>query len=210
MINTIEENKEAKIEVKKSQFISNMFYVESEEDAKKYIDEIKSKYHDAKHVCYAYVIDDITEEGNSFRIEKSSDNGEPSGTAGAPMLDILKKSNLSNVLVTVTRYFGGILLGTGGLVRAYSDATQECLAACSIIKKEIGKEIKIVIDYSDQKNFKYQCDSIGINIVGSEFGEKIVEIIESNDENFSTLRNKAINFTTFEIQDEGKYKFIRI
>ena len=186
MINTIEENKEAKIEVKKSQFISNIFYVENEEEAKKYIDEIKSKYHDAKHVCYAYVIDDITEEGNSFRIEKSSDNGEP------------------------RRYFGGILLGTGGLVRAYSDATQSGLENCNIIKKEIGKEIKIVIDYSDQKNFKYQCDSIGINIVGNEFGEKIVEIIESNDENFSTLRNKAINFTTFEVQDEGKYKFIRI
>jgi putative IMPACT (imprinted ancient) family translation regulator len=101
-------------------------------------------------------------------------------------------------------------LGTGGLVRAYSDATQECLAQCSIIKEEIGKEIKIVIDYSDQKNFKYQCDSIGINIVGNEFGEKIVEIVESNDENLAALRNKAINFTTFEIQDEGKYKFIKI
>ena len=210
MINTIEENKEAKIEVKKSQFISNIFYVENEEEAKKYIDEIKAKYHDAKHVCYAYVIDEITDEGNSSKLEKSSDNGEPSGTAGAPMLDILKKSNLSNVLVTVTRYFGGILLGTGGLVRAYSDATLECLKECNIIKKEIGKEIKIVIDYSDQKNFKYQCDSIGINIVGNEFGEKIVEIIEANDENFATLKNKAINFTTFEVQDEGKYKFIKI
>ncbi len=210
MINTIEENKEAKIEVKKSQFISNMFYVENEDEAKKYIDEIKSKYHDAKHVCYAYVIDEITEEGNSSKLEKSSDNGEPSGTAGAPMLDILKKSNLSNVLVTVTRYFGGVLLGTGGLVRAYSDATLKCLEECNIIKKEIGKEIKIVIDYSDQKNFKYQCDSIGISIVGNEFGEKIVEIVESNDENFATLRNKSINFTTFEVQDEGKYKFIKI
>ncbi len=210
MINTIEENKEAKIEVKKSQFIANIFYVENEEEAKKCIDEMKSKYHDAKHICYAYVIDEITDEGNSFQIEKSSDNGEPSGTAGAPMLDILKKSNLSNILVTVTRYFGGILLGTGGLVRAYSDATMKCLENCTIIKKEIGKEIKIVIDYSDQKNFKYQCDSIGINIVENDFGEKIVETIEANDESLNSLRNKSINFTTFEVQSEGKYKFIRI
>jgi hypothetical protein len=67
-----------------------------------------------------------------------------------------------------------------------------------------------VIDYSDQKNFKYQCDSIGINIIGNEFGEKIIEIIEANDENFNSLRNKSINFTTFEVQGEGKYKFIKV
>ena len=119
MYNTIKENASYEIVEKKSKFIGNVFYVESKEEAEKIIKEQKKKYHDARHNCWAYrVLDD-----NNV-VEKSSDDGEPSGTAGAPMLNILSKENIVNTLVIVTRYFGGILLGTGGLVKAYSESTK--------------------------------------------------------------------------------------
>ena len=147
MINTIEENKEAKIEVKKSQFISNMFYVENEEDAKKYIDEIKSKYHDAKHVCYAYVIDEITEEGNSFRIEKSSDNGEPSGTAGKPILGQINSNELTDIIILVIRYFGGVKLGTSGLIGAYKTAAADAIQNAEIVTRTVDEEYTFDFEY---------------------------------------------------------------
>ena len=111
---TIKQNVQAEIIEKKSKFIANFFYVENVEEAEKMIKETKKKYFDARHNCIAYR---VVEDGQI--IEKSSDDGEPSGTAGSPMLNILQKNNLANVLIVVTRYFGGILLGTGGLVRDY-------------------------------------------------------------------------------------------
>ena len=112
---TIKDNVQFELVEKKSRFIANLFYVESTQKAENIIKEIRKKYYDAKHNCIAYRIID-----NGRIVEKASDDGEPSGTAGAPMLNILQKNNLANVLIIVTRYFGGILLGTGGLVRAYS------------------------------------------------------------------------------------------
>lgn len=113
---TIKHNCIAEIIEKKSRFIANVFYIQTVEEAEDYIKKIKKQYHDAKHNCFAYIVTDL--DGNT--VQKSSDDGEPSGTAGAPMLKILTGQGLSNILVIVTRYFGGILLGTGGLVRAYS------------------------------------------------------------------------------------------
>ena len=115
MIQTIKEN--ASCEIVEKKFIANVFYVESKEEAEDFIKQIHKQYHDAKHHCYAYRI-----SSKENIIEKASDDGEPSGTAGAPILTILSKNHLANVLVIVTRYFGGILLGTGGLVKAYSKA----------------------------------------------------------------------------------------
>ena len=114
---TIKENISSEIVEKKSKFIANLFYVETVQEAEQIIKQINKKYFDARHNCIAYRI--VEDEQI---VEKSSDNGEPSGTAGAPMLNILQKNNLANVLIIVTRYFGGILLGTGGLVRAYSNS----------------------------------------------------------------------------------------
>ena len=111
---TIEKENSAEIVEKKSRFIANIYNVESKEEA---IKQIKKKYYDAKHHCFAFSI--IEENGIT---QKSSDDGEPSGTAGAPILNIIKSNNLQNVVIIVTRYFGGILLGTGGLTRAYSEA----------------------------------------------------------------------------------------
>lgn len=119
MFKTIkEENVQAEIVEKKSKFIANVFYVETSRDAEEIIKNINKKYYDARHNCYAYSVKNPNES-----IKRFSDDGEPSGTAGAPMLNIIEKNNISNILIIVTRYFGGILLGTGGLVRAYSEAT---------------------------------------------------------------------------------------
>ncbi len=112
---TIKNEVSAEITEKKSKFIANLYYIESVKEAEEKIEQICKKYHDAKHHCFAYR---ILEEKNI--VERVSDDGEPSGTAGAPMLQFLAKNELANVLVIVTRYFGGILLGTGGLVRAYT------------------------------------------------------------------------------------------
>ena len=130
---TIEEPIETEIVEKKSKFIGDLFYIESSEEAENKIKAIKKKYFDAKHHCIAY----RTIENGQI-IEKSSDDGEPSGTAGAPMLNILQKNNLVNVLIVVTRYFGGILLGTGGLVRAYSNTLLQAIENSSKIKKCLG------------------------------------------------------------------------
>ena len=122
MFKSIEKNTTAEIVEKKSKFISNLYYIESVEEAEKLIKQANKKYFDARHNCYAFSV--VTENGI---VNRFSDDGEPSGTAGGPMLNILTSQNLSNVLVIVTRYFGGILLGTGGLVKAYTTASLEAL-----------------------------------------------------------------------------------
>lgn len=127
---TIEENVTAQIVEKKSKFIANIFKIETKEDAEKLIRETKKKYYDARHNCFAYrVIED------EKVIERASDDGEPSGTAGMPILNILIKNELCNILIVVTRYFGGILLGTGGLVRAYSTSTLKAIENSKIVTK---------------------------------------------------------------------------
>ena len=143
MYKTIKENVSAELVEKKSKFIANLFYIESREEAEDIIKMQKKKYYDARHNCYAFRV--LGEDGI---IEKSSDDGEPSGTAGAPMLNILSKMEITNVLVIVTRYFGGILLGTGGLVKAYSNSTKLALEKAEISMLEEGFVYKIEIKYS--------------------------------------------------------------
>ena len=130
---TILKDETAEIVEKKSKFIANISYVENVEEAEAKIKDIKKKYYDAKHNCIAYRVIE-----NGRIVEKASDDGEPSGTAGGPMLNILQKNNLCNLVVVVTRYFGGILLGTGGLVRAYSDATQKAIEKSVKVSKVDG------------------------------------------------------------------------
>lgn len=174
---TIAKDAVAQIEEKKSKFIANIFYIETIEAAEGLLKEIKKKYYDARHNCYAYRI----LEEDSIR-EKSSDDGEPSGTAGAPILNILKKNEMLNVLVIVTRYFGGILLGTGGLVRAYSDATIKGIEEAEIVIQGIGEEIELVIEYKDLEKFKYYCNQNEIEIINSDYKENIKCTIKANEE----------------------------
>ena len=177
MYQTITQNVKYELVEKKSKFIANAIYVESKLEAESKISQLKKKYHDARHNTYAYRILE-----NETIYEKSSDDGEPSGTAGAPMLNILQKNNLCNILIIVTRYFGGILLGTGGLVRAYSEAETGALDICDKVQIELGTEFEIQINYTDLQNFKYYCEKNNINIVDSKYGENIVCKIEMTNE----------------------------
>lgn len=174
---TIQEKVQAEIVEKKSKFIANLIYVETVEEAEDVIKNTKKKYFDAKHNCIAYRV----VEDNQI-IERSSDDGEPSGTAGAPMLTILQKNNLANVVVIVTRYFGGILLGTGGLVRTYSDSLLKAISSSKLCKKCLGVEMEVVLEYSNYENFKYYCKNKEISIVDVQYAEEIVCKIELEDD----------------------------
>lgn len=199
MFKTISQNVSAEIVEKKSKFIANIFYVESQEEAEQIIKKIRKKYYDARHNCYAYSV--CTAEG---KIDRFSDDGEPSGTAGAPMLNIITSQGLSNILIIVTRYFGGILLGTGGLVRAYTDSTLKALEKIEKIEKDIGLIVRFSVSYSDSEKLKYYLKQEKIKIVDNEFGEnvklfveitkeKYQKIIENiNDFNFKILENAVI------------------
>lgn len=191
MFKTINQNATGEFVEKKSKFIANIFYIETIEDAEKKIKEIRKKYFDARHNCYAYSI--YTKEGI---INRFSDDGEPSGTAGAPMLNIITSRNLTNVVVIVTRYFGGILLGTGGLVRAYTSATQEGLKKITEIEMDNGLEVEIEVSYSNFEKFKYYLKHNEIKLIKSEYFENIISIIEISEEKMKLLeRNKKnLNF----------------
>ena len=200
MLKTIKENVSAEIVEKKSKFIADLIYVQSVEEAEEHITRIRKKYFDAKHHCFAYSI--MTNEGI---INRASDDGEPSGTAGMPMLNIINKNELINVLVVVTRYFGGILLGTGGLVRAYSESTIKAINSAEFVIEERGYEIEIEINYNDFEKLSYYCKKNNINIINSEYGEKIICNLElSNEEKEKLLNN--IEELSFKIQ---KYKIIK-
>lgn len=193
--NMILKNATSEITEKKSKFIGQVFYIENKQEAEKIIKETNKQYHDARHNCYAYRVLE-----NDNIVEKFSDDGEPSGTAGAPILNIINKIDLVNVLVIVTRYFGGILLGTGGLVKAYSDACQEAIKNANIVKKEEGCFCNITIDYKDFKEFKHFCETNKIIINKENFlgnieleimiPENVVKILE----NSKNLKFKIIKF----------------
>ena len=170
---TIKEDVTAEIEEKRSKFIANVFYVENTIQADERIKQIKKKYHDARHNCFAYIINE-----NEMTVKRFSDDGEPSGTAGGPILNVIEKNNLYNVLIVVTRYFGGILLGAGGLVRAYTESAVKALENVQFIYKEKGYEAEVVISYQELDKFKYYCEKNNIKIVNSEYGENVRYIIE--------------------------------
>lgn len=140
---------QGEITEKKSRFIATVRPVESEDEAVRFINETKKKYWDARHNCSAFVI------GKRQELTRCSDDGEPAGTAGRPMLDVLLKENIHNAAVVVTRYFGGVLLGTGGLVRAYQQATKVGLSASEIIEKKDGAILFIRTDYTGIGRLQY-------------------------------------------------------
>ena len=194
---TIKENSNAQITEKKSKFIANLFYVESIKEAEEIIEKIKKKYFDAKHNCIAYRIME-----NEQIVERFSDDGEPSGTAGAPMLNILQKNNLINVLIIVTRYFGGILLGTGGLVKAYSNSLLLALENTTKVIKCMGEELEVSLEYSQFESFKYYCKINDINIVDVNYKENIICKIEletiKKDKLLDDFKTKKINLSNIE------------
>ncbi len=198
---TISSDVYAEITVKKSKFIASVFPVETKEEAEEKIKEISKKYYDAKHNCYAYVVENF---------EKCSDDGEPSKTAGAPMLDIIKKRNLQNVLVIVTRYFGGILLGTGGLVRSYMEVTNNAIDKAEIVNKVKGIRYKIKVEYDSQKDVIYWCKKLNINIKNTNYDNYVELELESEYQskekllnNIKIVENCVITGENIYIQEEN-------
>ena len=152
---------------KKSRFIATVRLVESEEEALEVLEAARKKYWDATHNCFAYVI------GERREMVRCSDDGEPSGTAGRPMLDVLLGEEITNVIVIVTRYFGGTLLGTGGLVRAYSKAVQEGLANSRIIDKKYGVRMEIQSDYNGIGKIQYLLAEDKVPVLDTEYTDKV-------------------------------------
>ena len=152
---------------KKSRFIGSTFAVESVEEAEKRIAEVSKKYWDARHNCYAYVI------GKNSENTRCSDNGEPSGTAGKPILEVITGAGLTNTLVIVTRYFGGVLLGTGGLVRAYTQAAQAAIAASETGEMVYARQLTLEVAYNMINNVKYFLEQHKISISDPRYTENV-------------------------------------
>lgn len=165
---TVYEGGEGELTEKKSRFIATVRPVQTERQALDFIEEMRKKYWDARHNCYVYTV------GENRETTRMSDDGEPSGTAGRPMLDVVLGEDLYNVAVVVTRYFGGVLLGTGGLVRAYSGAVQEGLKASRIIEKVHGITLEITTDYSGVGKLQYIAAERGLPILDSEYTDRVV------------------------------------
>ncbi len=195
---TIKDNIETESVVKKSKFIATLIKVNSKEQAELEIQNMKKKYFNARHNCIAYRVLE-----NNTITERFSDDGEPSGTAGSPMLNILQKNNLINILIVVTRYFGGILLGTGGLVRAYSDSLQKAIEKSELLELTIGVECEVKMNYQQFEKFKYYCKNNQIQIKDVDYTEEIICKIEVEEDKKEKLLKdyelKNINLLNIEV-----------
>ena len=187
---TVYSGGEAEIVEKKSRFIATVRPVSSEEEAVAFINEMKKKYWDARHNCSAFVIGDRQE------MSRCSDDGEPAQTAGRPMLDVLLREEIHNVAVVVTRYFGGVLLGTGGLVRAYQKATQEGLAASTIIDKKKGRKLTINTDYTGLGKLQYLVAQNDLTTIDTLYTEKVTLILMIPSELQEKIEKEIIEATS--------------
>lgn len=174
---TISKNIENEIIINKSRFICKLVKVYSEEDVMNALNNVKEEYKDATHYCYSYIIDNT---------ERFNDDGEPGGTAGMPILNVLKQNELNYVLCIVIRYFGGIKLGAGGLVRAYTKSASECLNNSTLRELKIGFSIKILFDYDKVKLIDYTLNNIDIK--DKTFEDKITYTFDISNENYSKIK----------------------
>lgn len=183
---TINENQINEIVVKNSRFITLLVKINSIESINEILQKVKISYPEATHYCYAYIIENL---------QKSSDDGEPSGTAGIPMLNVLLKNNLTNILAITVRYFGGIKLGAGGLVRAYTKSLTETIKSSKIVELEKGLEIKITITYDMQKNLDYLLKDY--EIISKDYQEQITYLVKIPE----TFLNKLDNYKVEKIKE---------
>ncbi|MFC6150036.1 MULTISPECIES: IMPACT family protein [Mumia] len=155
---------EATLEIKGSRFLGWVRRVGSEEDARAYVADARHLHWDARHHCSAFVI------GSDGALQRSNDDGEPSGTAGAPMLDVLVRREVRDVVAVVTRWFGGTLLGAGGLVRAYSDTTAAALDAAGLLRRELRTRVEIRVSHSEAGKVENEVRARGVEVLGVEYG----------------------------------------
>ena len=158
---------ETELEIKKSRFINLVFPIETEAEAEAILAEIRKKHYKATHVCWAYVLN------TNPRRQKASDDGEPSGTAGKPILEVIDHRDLKDVLVVVIRYFGGIKLGTGGLIRAYGGGASDVLNHCTVIKKQFSDQLQVTVSYSSYGGLSNSLLERDVIPVNEDFGENV-------------------------------------
>ncbi len=193
-------------EEKKSRFLADIVPAASEEEAAAFIDAVKKKHYDARHHCPAMII------GRNREITRCSDDGEPSGTAGKPILEVLLGAEVTNAVMVVTRYFGGTLLGTGGLVRAYTQAAKAALSDARIATMRYGKEITIVTEYADLGKIQYLMGARGIEPSDSRYTDKVEFDIcipaEQEREVEKALTEATAARVRMEVTKEGYFKFV--
>ena len=180
---------QAELVEKKSRFIATIRPVSSEEEAVAFIEEMKKKYYDARHNCSAFVI------GSKGELTRSSDDGEPSGTAGRPMLEVLTGSGIRNIAAVVTRYFGGVLLGIGGLVRAYSGAVKMALEQCETITRRYGVQMLIKTDYNGVGKIQYLLGSKDVVIQDSVYAADVQMTVLVPIEEYDRLCKELVEAT---------------
>jgi len=188
--NVIKENGSSEIVVTKSRFIGNLVSISSASEAEEFINTVRKKYNDARHNCWAYIV----MEGGQI-INKCSDDGEPSGTAGRPILSIMEGAGLVNAVCTVTRYFGGVLLGTGGLVRAYSDAASGALENANVSPIRRGVYITFVCDYPDEGGIRRLLESEDYAITDSGYTDKVTITVLGPEEKSQALMSRITDMT---------------
>ena len=193
---TIKEDSYDEFVEKKSTFITHLIRINSEEEARDFIQKMKKKHYDATHVCSCYVI------GDNNEITRANDDGEPSGTAGAPMLDVLVKNNIKNVCATVIRYYGGTKLGTGGLVRAYGGGVINALKNATLVERKDAFEIKLEIDYSLNGKIEYEIDKTNFIVNNIDYTDKLIYTIYVMQEDYSNFETWIANLTN------GQFKII--
>lgn len=186
---TVRDYGSREIVIKKSRFIGHARPVATEEEAVAFIEELKKKYWDATHNCSAYMI------GERDEFQKASDDGEPSGTAGKPILEVIKNRGLKNVVVVVTRYFGGIMLGAGGLVRAYTDGAVAGIDAADPIVKVLHREIAVDIDYTWYGKLENVLRDRGVRVGDVSFTDRVRVLCLPEAEEAERFRNWIVDFT---------------
>lgn len=200
---TIEKAAEAELIEKKSRFIATVFPVASQEEAETHLAVLRKKYWDATHNCYAYQI------GEKNEIQRFSDDGEPQGTAGKPILDVLKGQDVKNTLIVVTRYFGGTLLGTGGLVRAYGRSAKEGILAAGLIRRLRVCLFEIQADYGLSGRVQYLLNEKGYTIRDTLYTEIVTFQVEVEMGNEEAFNNWMIDATNAEVSiAKGEYELI--
>lgn len=194
---TVKNYGEASFEEKKSEFIGYAKRVNSEEEAKEFVNEIKAKHKQARHNCFAYVI------GQNMGIQRYSDDGEPQGTAGIPILEVMKKGGITDCAIVVTRYFGGILLGTGGLTRAYTKAASMAVKEAGVIEKVQGLKLIVKIEYDLLGKVQYLCAKKNWYIEEIQYLEYVELFVFVETSSVEEMEKEITNLTS------GKAEMVR-
>lgn len=190
----VEKSGSAEVVRKKSRFLSVLLSVSDEKEAFFEIEKIKKEHYNARHNCFAFIV------GKEPFTERFSDDGEPQGTAGKVILDVMKHNHLSNALIVVTRYFGGVLLGTGGLTEAYSSAAAEACKDAGLMRVLMGRQVDVSLDYTDYGKIEYLIRDNGIPVLSSDFAEdvkvSVMTMAERDEENQLMTAEAFVNKVT--------------